>query len=101
MRELFNVITFKRDSTYILSEADAHCLKKDKNLRQYLEYTLAYLHTLGQCQPPALASNQGVTKRCRLSWLTNSALVYEPNCGKRGGCGVAADEYTAVHMEPK
>jgi len=25
---------------------------------------------------------QGVTKRCRLSWLTNTALVYEP---KRGG----------------
>ena len=24
---------------------------------------------------------QGVTKRCRLSWLTNSVLVYEPNCG--------------------
>ncbi len=28
MRELFNVITFKRDSTYILSEADAHCPKR-------------------------------------------------------------------------
>ena len=28
---------------------------------------------------------QGVTKRCRLSWLTNSALVYEPKCGGRGG----------------
>jgi hypothetical protein len=27
---------------------------------------------------------QGVTKRCRLSWLTNSALVYEPKCGGRG-----------------
>jgi hypothetical protein len=23
------------------------------------------------------SSPQGVTKRCRLSWLTNSALVYE------------------------
>ncbi len=28
---------------------------------------------------------QGVTKRCRLSWLTNNALVYEPKCGGRGG----------------
>jgi hypothetical protein len=27
---------------------------------------------------------QGVTKRCRLSWLTNSALVYEPKYGGRG-----------------
>ncbi len=24
---------------------------------------------------------QGLNKRCRLSWLTNSALVYEPKCG--------------------
>ncbi len=28
---------------------------------------------------------QGVTKRCRLSWLTNSALVYEPKYEGRGG----------------
>ncbi len=27
----------------------------------------------------------GVTKRCRLSWLTNSALVYEPKCGGSEG----------------
>jgi hypothetical protein len=24
---------------------------------------------------------QGVTKRCRLSWMTNSALVLSPNAG--------------------
>ncbi len=30
----------------------------------------------------------GVTKRC-LSWLTNSALVYEPKCGRSGGGGFA------------
>ncbi len=28
---------------------------------------------------------QGVTKRCRLSWLANSAIVYEPKCGGKGG----------------
>jgi|688.fasta_scaffold126355_3 hypothetical protein len=28
---------------------------------------------------------QEVSKRCRLSWLTNSALVYEPKCGVGGG----------------
>jgi hypothetical protein len=28
---------------------------------------------------------QGVTKRCRLSWMTNSALVYEPKGRGRGG----------------
>jgi hypothetical protein len=32
----------------------------------------------------AVAQEQGVTKRCRLSWLINSALVYEPKCGGRG-----------------
>jgi hypothetical protein len=26
---------------------------------------------------------QGVTNRCRLSWLPNSALVCEPNAGRR------------------
>jgi hypothetical protein len=30
---------------------------------------------------------QGVTKRCLLSWLTNSALVYEPICWGIGGRG--------------
>ncbi len=34
--------------------------------------------------------HQGVTKRCRLSWLTNSSLVYE-------GCGVSANEYSCAH----
>jgi hypothetical protein len=29
--------------------------------------------------------HQGVTKRRRLSWLTNSALVYESKCGGEGG----------------
>ncbi len=30
---------------------------------------------------------QGVTNRCRLSWLTNSALIYEPKCGGGGVAG--------------
>ncbi len=32
-----------------------------------------------------VGATQGVTKRCPLSWLTNSALGYEPKCGGRGG----------------
>ncbi len=32
-----------------------------------------------------MCCEQGVTKRCRLSWLTNSALVNEPKCEGRGG----------------
>ncbi len=47
-----------------------------------------------------LSGKQGITKRCRLSWLTNSALVYEPKCGERGSCGVSANEYSCT-QEPK
>jgi hypothetical protein len=36
----------------------------------------------------------------RLSWLTNSALVYEPKYGGRGGLRVQRMS-TAIHMEPK
>ncbi len=43
---------------------------------------------------------QGVTKRCRLSWLTNSALVYEPKCGGRGGVAGSQPMSTDVHRSP-
>ncbi len=39
--------------------------------------------------------SQGVTKRCRLCWLTNSAIVYEPKCG--GGGKLSASEYSCAH----
>ncbi len=41
----------------------------------------------------------GVTKRCRLSWLTNSALMYETKCGGMGGggCGFSANKYSCAH----
>jgi hypothetical protein len=43
---------------------------------------------------------QGVTKRCRLSWLTSSALVYETTCRGRGWgrSGVSANEYTGAQI---
>ncbi len=34
-----------------------------------------------------------VAKRCRLSWLTNSALVKEPKCGGGGGLQGPGNEY--------
>jgi hypothetical protein len=43
---------------------------------------------------------QGVTKRCRLSWLTSSALVYEPKCGGRGRVAGSQPMSTAVHRSP-
>ncbi len=45
--------------------------------------------------------NQGDFKRCRLSWLTNSVLAYEPNCGGGELRGLSPWVCTAVHMEPK
>jgi hypothetical protein len=45
-----------------------------------LSLTTAILSIL----PFTEVSDQGVTKRC-LSWLTNSALLYEPNAGGEGG----------------
>jgi hypothetical protein len=38
---------------------------------------------------------QGVTMRCRLSWLTNSALVYGD--GGVGDCGVSAYDHSCAH----
>jgi hypothetical protein len=43
----------------------------------------------------------GVTKRCRLSWLTNTALVYKPKCVGRGSVAGSQPMSTAVRMEPK
>jgi hypothetical protein len=47
-----------------------------------------------------LSYSQGITKICRLSWLTNSALVYEPNVGEGGEVAGSRPMSTAVH-EPK
>jgi hypothetical protein len=35
------------------------------------------------------------------SWLTTSALVYEPKCtgGGGGSCGVSANEYSCAHED--
>ncbi len=41
---------------------------------------------------------KGVTKRCRLSLLTNSALVYESKRGGRGGVAGSQPMSTAVHI---
>jgi hypothetical protein len=41
-----------------------------------------------------------VIKRCSLSWLTNSTLVYEPYCEGRGGVAGSQLMSTAVHRSP-
>ena len=65
---------------------------------------LYLLHMLASC------SNRGngtegevtpeVTKRCRLSLATNSALLYEPKNTSRS-CGVLANEYSCAHGAQK
>jgi hypothetical protein len=52
---------------------------------------------------PSTIAETGVTKRRRLYWLTNRALVYDPNAGKWGGGGGAGPQpmRTAVHIVPK
>ncbi len=44
--------------------------------------------------------SQGVTKRCRLSSLTNSAVVFEPKCVGRGGVAGSQPMSTAVYKSP-
>jgi hypothetical protein len=44
-----------------------------------------------------LGALQVVTKRCRPSWLTNSALVYEPNGGGGGSVVGSQPMSTALH----
>jgi hypothetical protein len=45
----------------------------------------------------ALYRTRGITKICRLSWLINSALVYEHKCRGRGSCGILANEYLQMY----
>jgi hypothetical protein len=53
----------------------------------------------GSSQKGGEGSAQEVSKRCSLSWLTDSALVYKPKCGGRGGVAAAGSQpmSTAVH----
>jgi hypothetical protein len=52
-----------------------------------------------QNSPPSRDTpHQGVTRRCRLSLLTNSTLIYQSKRGGMGrGCGVSANEYSYAH----
>ncbi len=47
-----------------------------------------------------ILSGQGVTKRCRQSWLTKSALVYDPKCGGGVAGPRPMSKACTMHMEP-
>ncbi len=62
-------------------------------------FNLLFILCCPTCVPPfylLIISGYGVTKRCRLSLPTNSALGFESQCGG-GGCGVSANEYSCAH----
>jgi hypothetical protein len=64
-------------------------------------YCMAVLNAhLPRTMNEPLMFEQGVTKRCRLPWLTNSALDYEPKCGEREGVAGSPPMSTAVHRRP-
>ncbi len=46
---------------------------------------------------PGEELRQGVTNRCSLSWLTHSALVYDPKCGGKGGVAGSQPMSIAVY----
>jgi hypothetical protein len=57
------------------------------NARQRVHANKVILYDYGMAKnslPGQYCWNQGVKKRCRLSWLTNSAFVYEPKWGEKG-----------------
>ncbi len=56
------------------------------------------LHSKKSTISHCVNSAPGITERRRLSWLTNSALVYEPKCGR--GLEGSQPLITAVNMEP-
>jgi len=46
-------------------------------------------------QSLAMVNTRGFRNWCRLSWMTNSALLYEPKCGGRGEVAESsANEYS-------
>jgi hypothetical protein len=72
-------ITFRLQASY--SSATSHTGRQPCRVKSlYMKRFWVYLF-INACY-------QGVTKRCCLSWLTNSALVYEPKCGRMVGGGV-------------
>ncbi len=66
--------------------------------KSFVIVSLSFIGSLGYKPLEYVRQNQVVTKRCRLSLLTNSAPVYESQCGgKERGCEASANEYSCAH----
>jgi hypothetical protein len=83
------------------SEDNKGCMiHSDKFLKQKKDESSMSSFLVAGCE----ISYPEVTGRCRLSWLTNSALVNEPNYGGRGvavgwvvSCRDSANEHSCAH----
>ncbi len=69
--------------TNLYTEPDFHLLLVRLGIQKTRAQTLSPLQ--GAKASYEVGLKQGVTKRCRLFWLSNSALVYEPKCEGGGG----------------
>ncbi len=67
-RQRTPLICFRKFCGLLIMLSGGFCCYEWKNYPLLISYTLS----------------RGVTKRCRLSYLTKGALVYEPKCGGRG-----------------
>ncbi len=80
---VFNIehkkIKYKKSPFLISNSIDSRARKSSPGTTVLMaDQCLALIYSL------VVKASQGVTKRCRLSWLTNSARVYEPKSGGRG-----------------
>jgi hypothetical protein len=107
----FSVVKVLFDELYVYSIAPP----KLYNFWDWMFYTLAFTCTRKEIQTGevgrfstsifehrSLGQNlsvpRGVTKRCRLSLLTNSALLIRVQMrGEGGSCGVSANEHSCAH----
>ncbi len=81
------IIRQHRNSGTLYIQYNTHC-----TIRTILRVVL-----ITACQSYPRGYNLSITKRCRLSWLTNSALVNEPKCGGGRELRVSANEYSCAH----
>ncbi len=65
--------------------------------RKFSKITYSLRPQKPYARTPFVGIGHVFTKRCRLSWLTNSALVYEPKCGEVPGPQPMS---TTVHRSP-
>jgi hypothetical protein len=92
----------QRRKAFSLSRSEEDGKSMASSSTSYMKYRAAEPSLMYRCRATSAdmmeRRGQGVTMRCRLSWLTNSALVYELK-SEKGGVGGSQPMSTAVHMK--